>query len=351
MTKLRNSILLAVVASLLSTLPRTLTARSVVDGWEVGHWAAYAGPMPKEETWATYYAKHAQISSSAEKRLANGVRWRLVTDRRTRIAMPRIVGMPDNRSLNVANQMLQMVHGGAMLFSNQQQDGYQEHLRRYEDEGPQRPGQSEKEHKELLQVVRKFTPKRIVTQKEVSLSYASTNFVSLIDLGFIYTYEGTYTPRIIRGLTLDLERRRVFVMQTCPQGSFRRPGAIFNPTFRFAGLLDICDQASLERFEALVQAAEDQMKVATAGSNDPVVERCRGTSIDEDQDFVVYLAVGGLAVHLTQFWIKAGSLWSNANTESCTLKSSIRNPLIVPYRALEPLMKPGPLREELLKSK
>jgi hypothetical protein len=351
MTKVRHSISLATVVSIFATLPGTLAARSVVDGWEFGPWSEYTDPMPKEETWAGYYTKQAQISSGVEKRLGNGIRWRLATDQRTRTAMPRIVGMPHNRNLNAATQMLQTVHGGAMLFSDRQQAGYREHLRRLEEEGPQRPGQSEKEHKDGLKVVRNFTPKRIVTQTEVALTYASPSFVSLIDLGFIYTYEGTYTPRIIRGLTLDLERRQIFTMQACPEGSFRRPGAIFNPTFRFAGLLDICDQGSLERFETLVQAAEDQIKAATAGTKDPVIERCRGTSIDEDQDFVVYLAVGGLAVHLTQFWTKAGTLWSNANTDSCTLKSTIRNPLIIPYRTLEPLMKPGPLREELLKSK
>lgn len=52
--------------------------------------------------------------------------------------------------------------------------------------------------------------------------------------------------------------------------------------------------------------------------------------------------VSGLAVHLTQFW-------SIADTSVCSLTLIARNPLIVPYRALEPLMKPGVLREELLK--
>ena len=180
----------------------------------------------------------------------------------------------------------------------------------YVEEDSQKPWESKEKNKRYLQAVLKTIPKRVVTQTDVALTYASTGFVSLIDLGFIYTLQGTYTPRIIRGLTLDLERRQIFTMEACPEGSFRRPGAIFDPAFRFADLLEICDQASLERFEAVVQAAEDRTKAATAGSKDPLVEGCRGTSIDEEQEFIVYLAVGGLAVHLRQFWIKNGTLWS-----------------------------------------
>lgn len=75
---------------------------------------------------------------------------------------------------------------------------------------------------------------------------------------------------------------------------------------------------------------------------DPSFKGCRARSIDDEQEYVVYLTVGGLAVHLTEFW-------SNAESRSCPLELSSENPLIVPYRKLEPLMKPGPLREELLK--
>lgn len=257
----------------------------------------------------------------------------------------------EHRGGHAPQQSLEMAHGGAMLFSKQQQEGFREYLRLYVEEDSQKPWQSKEKNKRYLQAVLKTIPKHVVTQTDVALTYASAGFVSLIDLGFIYTLQGTYTPRIIRGLTLDLERRQIFTMEACPEGSFRRPGAIFNPAFRFADLLEICDQASLERFEAVVRAAEDRTKAATAGSKDPLVEGCRGTSIDEEQEFIVYLAVGGLAVHLRQFWIKNGTLWSDSNTSSCTLQLSARNPLIVPYHDLEPLMKPGPLREELLRLK
>jgi len=348
MARSRCSILFAVAASTVTALSGAPVEaqRDVgfVDGWKGGHWNNYAGQnqIPEKDTWATYYATHARIRHGPEKKLANGVRWQLATDRRTEIAMPRIVWMPDNRSRNVANQMLAMVHGGAMLFSKQQQEGFRAYLKIYEEKGPEWSGQSKENHAQHLRAVRELMPKRVVTQLDVALTYASTRYASLVDLGFIFRDEGNNLPRIIRGVTLDLERRQILTMEACPEGSFNRPGAIANPVFRFADLLEICDQASLERFEALVQAAEDGTKAALADSKDPLVAGCWQTSIADEQEFVVYLAVGGMAVHLTQFW-------SNADTKSCPLKLSARNPLIVPYHKLEPLMKPGPLREELLK--
>ena len=343
MTRIRRSILFVSVVSLLAVLSGATGARPV-DGWERGYYSDPGHPLPGQETWASHYAKHAQVSYGPEKRLANGVRWRLATDRRTRIATPRIIWMPNNRSRDIGNRMLETVHGGAMLFSDEQQRGYQEELARYEKEGPSWSGQSKEEHKRRVQFRRKNTPKRIVKQTDVTLTYASASFVSLIDLGLIYTYEGTYIPRIVRGLTLDLEQRRIFTMQACPEGGLERSGANARPTFQFADLLEICDQTSLERFEVLVQAADDRAKAATASSKDPLVQQCRKAPLEYEQDYVVYLAEAGLAVHLLYFWVIA-------EVGTCTLTLTARNPLIVPYRDLEPLMKPGSLREELLKLK
>ena len=112
--------------------------------------------------------------------------------------------------------------------------------------------------------------------------------------------------------------------------------------FRLADLLEICDETSLKRFEGLVQAAEERTKAALARSQDPRVKDCWERSVDYEQQFVVYLAVEGLAVHLTQFW-------SNGSGRYCPLKMSAGDPIIVPYVELEPLMKPGTLRDELLK--
>lgn len=258
--------------------------------------------------------------------------------------MPRLVWMPDNRNRDVANRMLEMVHGGAMLFSDQQQKGFFAYLKFNEENIPRYPEKWAEDYRRHLRNARELVPKRIVTQSDVALTYASTGFVSLVDLGYIHRDEGTYLPRIIRSVTLDLERRRIFTMEACPNGGFKHPDGLSHPLFRFADLLEICDPETLKRFNVAVEAVEDQVRAATAESKNPLIEGCKGTGIGDGHDVVVYLAVGGLAVHLTQFW-------PNAAARSCPLELSARNPLIVPYRALEPLMKQGPLREELLKSK
>lgn len=346
MIQIRRSIRLGAIISVVSVISGALAdARrdvDIIDGWEGGYYDSYAAPLPGQETWAAYYAKHARVSSGPEKRLANGVRWRLMTDRRTRVGMPRIIWMAGNSNLAPANRLLEMVHGGAMLFSSQQQEGFLTYLRGQDKDFPRFSGLSKEDYERHLRSVRKLMPKRVVTQSDVALTYASARFASLIDLGFIYRDEGTYLPRIIRSVTLDFERRRILTMEACPEGSFRRLHAISNPTFRFADLLEICDQANLERFADMVRAAEDRIKAAVAGNKDPLVEHCHRVSIDDEQEYVVNLAVGGLAVYLTRFW-------SNADSRSCPLELSARNPLIIPYRTLEPLMRPGPLREELMR--
>jgi hypothetical protein len=230
-----------------------------------------------------------------------------------------------------------------MLFARKEHASLRAHAKQYAEKGPGWPV-SEEDYKRRLKILQEMMKERLVEQTDIALTYASTSFVSLIDLGFINKIEGTYLPRIIRSVTLDLERRQIFTMEACPEGSFKRPNSIYNPLFRFAGLLDICDQASLEQFEALVEAADDRIRAAMANSEDPSFEDCRWASIKCEQTFVVYLTADGLAVHLTVFS-------PNAANRSCPLTLSRRNPLIVPYSELQPLMKPGALREELLKKK
>jgi hypothetical protein len=295
------------------------------------------------DSWRAYYATHAKVRSGSEKQLVNGVRWRLVTDRRTGIATPRIISMSDSKNREIANKLLETVHGGAILFARKEEASLRAYAKEYAENGLGWPV-SKQDYERRRKTLQDMLKERLIEQTDVALTYASARFVSLIDLGFINKVEGTYLPRIIRGVTLDLERRQIFTMETCPEGSFKRPGAIYNPLFRFADLLDICDQASLEQFEALVETVDDRVRAATADSKDPLIEGCRWASIRCEQTFVVYLTVEGLAVHLTVFS-------PNAASRSCPLTLSARNPLIVPYRALEPLTKPGPLREELLKSK
>lgn len=104
MIQIRRSIWLGAMISMVSVISGALAdARrdvDIVDGWEGGYYDSYAGPLPEEETWAGYYTNHSRVSRGPEKRLANGVRWRLMTDAQTRIGMPSIIWMADNSNLD-----------------------------------------------------------------------------------------------------------------------------------------------------------------------------------------------------------------------------------------------------------
>jgi hypothetical protein len=56
--------------------------------------------------------------------------------------------------------------------------------------------------------------------------------------------------------------------------------------------------------------------------------------VREEQEYALYLTFSGLAVHV--------------GGPECPVARRPDNPIIVPYRRLEPLMQPGPWRDELL---
>ena len=345
MSKIRHFILVFVaamtIAPMLGVLADTRKDVDLVDGWDGGFYDQDVdeAPIAGNKDWAAYYAKYARIKNGPERRLADDVLWRLAIDQRTGIAMPRIVSMPDNSRRNLANKMLETVQGAAMAFADRQQRGFFARLRCPEPgEHPWTTAQEITDCRQHFKNVRELMPRRIIEQTAVTLTYASSRFLSLVDLEYTYRDEGNYVPRVVRGIAVDLERLQIFTMEACPSEGGKRPEGP-KLLFRFAGLLEICDQASFERFLALVEAAN--VLTAPADRLKIMPKECEGFSIDEDQAFVVYLAVNGLAVHLTEFW-------PNAARRSCPLKLSARNPLIIPYHALGPLMKPGPLRDELL---
>src|ERR1700737_5013194 len=87
------------------------SSAAFIDGWRNGY------TVPDQATWGAYYRKNARVRLGPEQRLPNGVTWRLHEDIRTKLAMPRVTWMPNTRSMRTANDMLDMVQGGAMLFS------------------------------------------------------------------------------------------------------------------------------------------------------------------------------------------------------------------------------------------
>ena len=337
----RLILLLAAVVAIAPVLGvRADTRKDIdfVDGWEGGFYDEDAdeAPISGNKNWATYYAKYAQIRNGPQRKLSDGILWQLATDQRTGIAMPRIVSMPDKSRRNVANRMLETVQGAAMAFADRQQRGFFARLRcPGPGEHPWTTAQEIADCKRHLKNALDLMPRRIVEQTAIALTYVSSRFLSLVDLEYTHRDEGNYVPRIVRGVVIDLERQQIFTMDSCPADGGKTLKEESQQLFRFAGLLEICDKASLERFLALVEAADVRTAPAERYVDKTTLKECEGFSINEDQIVVVYLAVDGLAVHLTEFW-------PNAARRSCPLELRARNPLIVPYRDLEPLMKPGP---------
>ena len=181
-----------------------------------------------------------------------------------------------------------------------------------------------------------------IQQTDVGVTYASVNFLSIVDLEYVVP-EGTGVTLIIRGLTFDLGRAEMFHIDACP-GSDGRYGEK-NHLFRFGELLAVCDRDVYVRFVDIVEAKGQLLAKQTAKSRDQRVVQCSeraGPFIGKDQDIVLYLTVAGLAVHNTSFW-------PNASQSYCPLERSPVNPVIIPYRELLPFMKPGPMRDELLR--
>jgi hypothetical protein len=78
---------------------------------------------------------------------------------------------------------------------------------------------------------------------------------------------------------------------------------------------------------------EDDAQVAQAGQDN------RGTESSDKVEGPLD-GLGHYLVHLLNSWVIA-------DIGTCTLTLTARNPVIVPYRQRESLMKPGLLREEL----
>jgi hypothetical protein len=304
-----------------------------IDGWSDGEYTAW-----DQATWAAYYRKHARVRLGPEQRLPNGVSWRLHEDLATKLAMPRVTWMPDRQSMRSANDMLDMVHGGSMLFSGAMGRWLDQINNIRRDRG--------------LPALEYDHP---VVQTDVGLTYATSSLMSLVELAYVEP-EGSAIPRIIRGLTFDLRTRQMYRIEACPgsdipygSGQYtveRYPllGEPVNYLFQFGRLLRVCDRATYLKFIELLAAKAAFVAGQMAKSKDPVVRECSekaGPFIGEDQEIVLYLTFRGLAVHNTEYW-------PNSSRSYCTLQRSPVNPVILPYRELEPFMILGAWRDELL---
>lgn len=313
-------------------------SRASFDGWNVSGYIVL-----DQATWIAHYKKNARIRLGPERRLPNGISWRLHEDAGTKLALPRITWMPNAQSTRTANAMLDMVHGRAMMFSAAVAQELVE--------------LNESSRANGFPLVEYDRP---VVQTDVELTYATPTLLSFADLGYV-PGGGTGVWRIIRGLTFDLRTKQMFQVEECfgshvgyasevygakqkmADGTYRL--GPLNYLFQFGKLMRVCDQETYLKFIQLLIAKAVLVAEQTAKSKDPAVEWCSekaGPFIGEDQEIVLYLTLKGLAVHNTEYQ-------PNASRSYCTLRRSPVNPVILPYAELEPFMIPGAWRDELLK--
>ena len=321
-------------------------------------WGTAWGQSFYQETWRYYYARplsdlsdlsmwrqayrdYAEIRLGPERRLPNGISWRLLTDVRTAIAWPRITWMADKQHLKIANGMLEGAHGASIVDARTLKDELDGVNRARRDKGWST-----------------IVFDHAVTQTSIDLTYASTRLLSVIDMEMERS-EGTNFGRVIRGLTFDLEKRKIFRIEPCPGHKAAHGNPVDDRShdykFRFGELLDVCEESAYLSFRKLVLDHAERAARKADPKRDVNVEAClhhyikyrpdvyfgEHEDVQYSEDLVLYLTFAGLAVHFTDFL-------PHVDTASCALFRTALNPVIVPYRELQEFMRPGAWRDELL---
>jgi hypothetical protein len=166
----------------------------------------------------------------------------------------------------------------------------------------------------------------------VELTYASPRLVSYAEIR-VYAMGSSVKPR---GIVLDLERNRIYQASGCGDLGDDDSG-----WFRLGPLMEVCtfeakakfDKIWLNKIESVERAAE------LAPDN---CERQMGTQ-DSPSEISMYLRDDGLAMYDYSRLVGLPKICLDA-------EKSLIGPVVIPYRELEPFMKPGPWRDELLKT-
>ena len=313
--------LLAVVA-LIATASSATQANSLRDLLEGKVTIATANEKLLSELSA-YYRDYAKVRLGQENRLANGVAWRLLTDVRTGLSVPRLTWMPDRDRLNVANALFDARHGELLVRHEQQDIEYRTRML-YDREDGSAP---------FFVIKPPF-----YEQVKIAVTYVSSHFVSYVETGMAHSANSFDLQ--VQGLVLDLDRGKISTIESCKEE--RESG------FRFGQLLDVCDDRAVEGFLAIwvkkVEAVEkkardrgDKLSLQCAESNPTLGSEERISPLW----ITLYLTPNGVAV-FNRYWIS--EIFKHCAFESITV-----NPVVIPYRELEPFMKPGPWRDELLR--
>lgn len=280
-------------------------------------------------TWAGYFRRNARIELGPERRLPNGVSWRLLTDRLTGVPTPRVTWMPNRERLLAANRLLDMVQGGDMMVVKEEE-------RRL----------NELNHYRVKEMGAPALDQRPVFAWDVELTYVGARLMSMVANASTWG-EGRYsTYRLQRGLVFDLQAGTMAHVGACPGGSevygFRPDYSPETPerfVFRYGELLDLCDPARYRDFIAVLKQAEARgryrhLDPSPIYKSDACIEYPEIPVFQEKQEYILYLTFSGLAVQATG--------------RHCPLQRTPDNPVVIPYRDLAPFMLPGPWQEELL---
>jgi hypothetical protein len=232
-----------------------------------------------------------------EHRLKNGVAWRLINDAPTGLGLPRITWMPDRAAMNKANFLLEAAHGCLLL----------------------KDAESKRSGSTVLQP----------DPNLIALTYASSRLVSYVEMRAYTSGMGDYgiAPQ---GVVLDLVRNRRYEATGC--GYF---------AFHLADFFDACSRDVSYGFWKIWFARTEAIKEAAASAPDNCDRRMG--DLEFPRNISAYLTEAGLAIYdsdhlrgLSKFCVDASR--------------SLIPPVVIPYQELEPVLKPGPWRDELLKS-
>lgn len=264
-----------------------------------------------------YYRAYGRVRLGRESRLANGVAWRLQTDVRTGLSAPRLTWMPDRNSLERANALFEAMHGEWLAQYDYKDIEWRSRAFYIWNDQPLPP----------------LGGPPYFGQVKVAVTYASSRFVSYIDLA--QEHKATSFWLLVTGRVLDLEQRQVWEATAC-RGK--------EDGFWFGDLLDLCDGEASRRVFALWAGKVDEAMNAARRRGDELSVQCAESMRPLDwtrYGISLYLTPGGLAVFNRH--------WSPNSAKFCAFYDITVNPIVIPYRELEPFMKPGPLRDELLR--
>jgi hypothetical protein len=266
---------------------------------------------------AAFYRSWAQPIRDSPKNMGAS-QWILETDRKTRLAYPRLVALANGASVARANVALEAMHGRILKMAY-----------RVTSVLSRAPfGDLDTSFDILVQF---YT---------VKATYLSPSTLSLVAIGE-EAHEGNGAYVLVRGAALDIASGKIFTINSCHEERRR-------PFFTFGPLLTVCDDGKLEAFRTLwreqARLLRSQVPAVQHRPNEITQEDCRElvlSNIDNATFFSLYLTPGGLAVHNA---FSTGA-WEN---ECYTARDSPFFPVVIPWQKLAPLMTPGPLRNELL---